>query len=414
MIACQSVLWSRSLILRSFQNFQIRGFPIVSHNYHELKLFSTSHRMGESRSGPSRIHILGVGNLGRLLAHALANSPSPPPISLLFHRSSLLSEWEQARRKISITTNGVVNSSGYFDVEDVSSGSAPDILISNLIIATKAINTTSALHSISHRLDSSSNILFTQNGMGTIDEVNLRVFKDAATRPKYLTSIISHGVFTTGPFSSVHAGQAFMTIGRSLQSSPPTDSSKAQYLINKVLEAPVLAAKEYPAQELLYLQLEKLVINAMMNPLTAILDCRNGELFDKGPVVSLMRLLLQETSQVIQLLPEIRILKDRDLEKRFSTHELEIKVLDVAEKTAKNTSSMLQDVRAGRQTEIDYINGWIVKRGKELGVGCEHNAKLVEMVKGGMKIGIEEIKDHFAGPGDTLSVADAVVGVIGP
>ena len=171
--------------------------------------------------------------------------------------------------------------------------------------------------------------------------------------------------------------------------------------MNKVLEAPILAAKEYPAQEMVYLQLEKLVINAMLNPLTAIFDCRNGELFEKGTIIKLMRVLLQETAQVLQLLPEIQNSEDPHLEKRFSTQELELKVLDVAEKNAKNTSSMLQDVRAGKQTEIDYINGWIVNKGRELGIDCEHNAKLVEMVKTGTKIGIEDIGDSFPRPGDS-------------
>lgn len=205
-----------------------------------------------------------------------------------------------------------------------------------------------------------------------------------------------------------------MSIGRSLQIPPPVHPSKAQYLINAILSAPVLAAKEFPPQELLYLQLEKLVINAMINPLTAIFDCKNGELFDKAPIVKMMRLLLQEASHVIQLLPEIQRSEDPVIETRFSAQELEIKVLDVAEKTAANTSSMLQDVGAGRTTEIEYINGWIVRKGRELGVECEFNAKLVEMVKGGKKIGVEEIREHFAGPGDTVSVSDVVAGAFWP
>ena len=145
----------------------------------------------------------------------------------------------------------------------------------------------------------------------------------------------------------------------------------------------------------------------MLNPLTAIFDCKNGELFEHGVVVKMMRLLLQEASHVIRLLPEIHNSEDPEIEERFSTRELEVKVLDVAEKTAKNTSSMLQDVRAGRETEIDYINGWIVKRGRELGVGCEHNAKLVEMVKERKRIGTEELREHFEGPGDRIHVSDA-------
>ena len=66
-----------------------------------IKAFSTSQsqpssNMEKSKPSTKRIHILGIGNLGRLFAHALANSPNPPPISLLFHRPTLISEWEQA------------------------------------------------------------------------------------------------------------------------------------------------------------------------------------------------------------------------------------------------------------------------------------------------------------------------------
>ena len=51
-----------------------------------------------------------------------------------------------------------------------------------------------------------------------------------------------------------------------------------------------------------------------------------------------------------------------------------------AKKTAKNTSSMLQDVRAGRDTEIDYINGYVVSVGRRYGVPTPANAAIVETV----------------------------------
>lgn len=53
----------------------------------------------------------------------------------------------------------------------------------------------------------------------------------------------------------------------------------------------------------------------------------------------------------------------------------------VAGKTAQNMSSMLQDVNADRPTEIDYINGYIVKRGEELGVHTPLHEFLVRQVK---------------------------------
>jgi 2-dehydropantoate 2-reductase len=82
-------------------------------------------------------------------------------------------------------------------------------------------------------------------------------------------------------------------------------------------------------------------------------------------------------------------------------------VLDVAEKTAKNTSSMLQDRRAGRPTEIDYINGYIVRRGKELGVECKVNKKLIELVKEGKVVSEENTKLGFK-PGSWLSTVFSI------
>jgi 2-dehydropantoate 2-reductase len=346
-----------------------------------------------TNSAASQIHVLGLGNLGRLFAHELAMQPNPPPIILLLHRQTLLDEWEKAEKKIEIKTENIIASSSNYDVELVSQEQGGTI--ENLIVATKATNTAKALSSIKHRLTNNSTILFTQNGMGTVEEVTNAVFPNPSTRPHYLKSITSHGVYSLGPFRSVHAGLANITIGRAILPGQPDtrNPSKSQYLIDRIVSSPGLEAKEVSPQELIRLQLEKLVVNAMINPLTAIFNCKNGELFNRGSIVHLMRLLLAEASQIIQSLPELH--NDPETASRFSTQKLETIVLDVAEKTAKNTSSMLQDVRAGRLTEIDYINGYIVKRGKEQGVECKTNEKLVHLVKEGKIISGQDAKSEF-------------------
>jgi 2-dehydropantoate 2-reductase len=329
-------------------------------------------------TSPPRIHILGIGNLGRLFAHALAITPNPPPITLLLHRPSLLSEWDQAGRKISITTHGLTNSEGVYDVEDPKH----EGILKNLIIATKTLHTVKSLEAVKHRLNAQSTILFTQNGMGTTEEVTSLIFPEEATRPSYLAAITSHGVYSEGPFRSVFAGQAHVSVGR-VQAS----EKQPQYLLDKIVNARLLNATEFDSRELKMLQLEKLVINAMVNPLTVLFNCRNGELFTRSPITRVMRLLLSEASQVISSLPELQSKEGEDFEGRFSKENLEIKVLDVAEKTAANTSSMLQDFRAGRETEVGYINGYIVKRGKELGIDVRNNERVVEMVQKGDVIG---------------------------
>lgn len=158
----------------------------------------------------------------------------------------------------------------------------------------------------------------------------------------------------------------------------------SEYLLHCLSAAPILSASVVRPASLLQVQLEKLAINAVINPLTVIFDCFNGELFNRPPIRALIRGLLAEISSVLRsiLAPSTTALVDNSAaEARFSPKGLEKTVEDAALKTAQNISSMRQDVRAGRMTEIDYINGYIVKCGTEQGIDCRLNRALVQMVQ---------------------------------
>jgi 2-dehydropantoate 2-reductase len=56
-------------------------------------------------------------------------------------------------------------------------------------------------------------------------------------------------------------------------------------------------------------------------------------------------------------------------------------VQEVIHQTARNRSSMLEDVVAGRPTEIDHLNGYVVMKGAELGIDCPANQELLQRVR---------------------------------
>ena len=64
-----------------------------------------------------------------------------------------------------------------------------------------------------------------------------------------------------------------------------------------------------------------------------------------------------------------------------SADDLRCYVEQVIESTAENISSMLQDVRALRHTEIDYITGYLLKRARAHGIAVPENARLYDLVK---------------------------------
>ncbi|KAL8759547.1 MAG: hypothetical protein Q9199_000669 [Rusavskia elegans] len=348
---------------------------------------------------PRRIYILGPGSIGGFVAHSLASLPDPPPITLLLYSQKQLSDWYDRGHSIKLTTHGLVDTKLGFGVESVrrpaattehsSTDDLPPLpsdpseepMILNLIVSVKAYNTVDALNRVAHRLRPESSILFIQNGMGIIEEVNQRVFPDPARRPQYLLGVISHGVYSVKPFEFVHAGAgtvAMAIIPRNIEEIKPTFVPSALYLLRTLTRSPVLSAVGFSPTDLLQLQLEKLAVNAIINPLTALYDCRNGGLLHQSSISRVIRLLLAEISLVIKSLPELQGVANVNI--RFDIRRLEGEAIGIATKTAANRSSTLQDIRRGKPTEIEYITGYIVRRGEEVGIQCVMNYMIKHMV----------------------------------
>jgi len=114
----------------------------------------------------------------------------------------------------------------------------------------------------------------------------------------------------------------------------------------------------------------KLVINAAINPLTALLGISNGELLQRSPARFLMRMLAQEAAAVAHA---------RDIPLPFTDPVFAVE--EVARITAANYSSMLQDLRRGAPTEIDAICGAIALAGEKLGVATPYNHAFWQLIK---------------------------------
>ena len=108
-------------------------------------------------------------------------------------------------------------------------------------------------------------------------------------------------------------------------------------------------------QDIIKMQWQKLAINCVINPITAIENIKNGEVLS-AQYVALRHQLIEEFIQIALLAGQ-----------SFNKEEVIQTVENVAHKTSQNTSSMLSDVLASNKTEIDYINGYLV------GVALRHN-----------------------------------------
>ncbi len=113
----------------------------------------------------------------------------------------------------------------------------------------------------------------------------------------------------------------------------------------------------------------KLFINVGINALTATLGCKNGELLTRAGVDTRMRDAVAEAARVAEA-EGIEIMDDPHLATRT-----------VCQKTAENVSSMLQDVRNRRRTEIEAINGAVESLGRRNSIPTPENSLLCQQVK---------------------------------
>ncbi|MCJ7608015.1 MAG: 2-dehydropantoate 2-reductase, partial [Thermoplasmata archaeon] len=114
----------------------------------------------------------------------------------------------------------------------------------------------------------------------------------------------------------------------------------------------------------------KVIVNASINPITAILGIRNGAILENEAISDLAASVSQEGERVA-------IALGIDLPFKPSSN----RVMSVAAETAANRSSMLRDLELGRRTEIAQINGAICDIGAKLGVPTPLNRALTAMVE---------------------------------
>lgn len=251
-----------------------------------------------------------------------------------------------------------------------------------------------------------------QNGvLGTyslLTEYFLNKFQqNKISLPRILTGTTSNGSYRISPLNIVHAGKGTTFIGE-----PQGDYSKLYHeqcpdsnldflqIIKKrfsplhELDVTVYTEAQDYTTKLLPLLQTKLIVNACLNPLTALFECLNGWIVDSielenqtlknmdcqsHPCSTMIKEICQEAAWVLveDDNENNNYCNSFDFDLPISYHHLSEKaklqaelweknVIDVGKKTCLNRNSMLQDIDAKRAvTEIEFLNGYLVKEAQK-------------------------------------------------
>jgi 2-dehydropantoate 2-reductase len=192
-----------------------------------------------------------------------------------------------------------------------------------------------------------------QNGLG-----NDVVLADYLGVNRTAAGITTTGAALVSPGLARYGGEGSINLGNHPRLQPFTE------LLSEVGFTVQIHA------DLRSIQWGKLVVNSAINPLTALLGVRNGELLEIPAARAYLQQTADETARIAEAIGLILPFDDP------------VKITeDVARRTAANVSSMLQDLRRGAPTEIQAINGAVVREAAPVGLHAPHNQQLVRWIQ---------------------------------
>jgi 2-dehydropantoate 2-reductase len=229
----------------------------------------------------------------------------------------------------------------------------PDVAL----FCVKANQTREAAEEIAPWLQFQTSVLTLQNGLG-----NLELLEAVFGKGRVLGGVTAEGATLLGPGHARHAGRGETVIGPAGTTDGP---------IAKIVKAFERAGfRTRTADNVETLIWGKLIVNVGINALTAITRVKNGQLPRMEGARTVMKMAVGEAVSVAEAMG-ISLPYPDPFER----------VLEVCRATAGNVASMLQDVLARRMTEIQAINGAIVREGLKVGIPTPVNLTLTSLVQ---------------------------------
>ena len=302
-----------------------------------------------------RIVVIGAGAMGGLFGGKLAAAGNDV---LLY---DTWSEHVAAIERLGLSIEGVDNTVVRYRVRATDQPPREIAGAELILVQVKGYDTYESLRIFNGHLNPETFVLSLQNGLGNLEQMRQAL----PGHHRILLGTTAHGSTVLGPGRIRHAGKGATIIG------DPAITATPRFQLAPIRAAFQKAGFETDIATNVHSAIwAKLISNVAINPLTALTGLRNGELLDDPRIVSMMEAVIAEALAVMEAAGVPPAVED------FYQHARR-----VMETTRPNVSSMLQDIRAGRKTEIDSINGAVARLGAELGVATPVNTWLTALVQ---------------------------------
>lgn len=342
-----------------------------------------------------QVHILGSDPKAYFIAHQLAGYEQLDPVKLLIHQKIIWNNWEREGRQLLMLKGSKRITRDRAVAEWIGRGkTAPSREpIEQLIVTLPCHATKRAIENILHRIDNRTTICLVQDGMGVVEELNTSLFQDPTKRPTFILGHLtaSIGYHKQVFFSSMlrKPGKLYLTaLERGTQSAlpsyfkfhPPVERRpQGTQFLRTLVGTEGLGAGGYSLENYLIKKLPAMVFQCIIEPMAIALDTTYDQVLRNEQAILLADELLAELYNVIWALPELT--NGSKVVEHCSMDALRRHTLTRLANKGASQSQQLSHVRAGKMVDIEYLNGYFVRRAKELGIKTPQNEIIIDVVK---------------------------------
>ena len=294
------------------------------------------------------VMMVGAGSVGGFFGAHLARQN--PDVSFLLRPRTL-----QAVKERGLT---IRSADGTFTVRPRAASDPRELPTPDLVIlSVKAYDLDQVLDQLQPVLTERTVLLTLQNGVDTEDRIHARLQRDCVIGGvAYIYSkIVEPGVID-------HYKRGTVAIGELMGHQSERVLQIADLFKQAGLPCQIV-------EDVRRTKWEKMAWNCVFNPITVLVNDRVAKAVDNPDMLNVIRQIVEE---VVAVAAGCKVPLSADMTKKVMRWTEEIRDIH---------TSMYDDWKAGRSTEIDYLNGYIVQRGRELGIPTPLNEALTVMIK---------------------------------
>ena len=232
-----------------------------------------------------------------------------------------------------------------------------------IILTVKSYDTENAVRELLPLMEDKTILLSLQNGLGNVETI-----LQAGVKPEnYLAGRVIFGVDVSPGVAKVTVNADSVRVG----ALPGMSTKMSAFQMARTLSAAKIPTEAAP--DILSVLWAKVIYNCALNGLCSIYEIPYGKILESGEMRQAMERIIRECYAA-------GLKKGVALQPGTADAFIQLMVEKLIPSTAAHFPSMLQDLRRGKRTDIDSLNGAICRHGRELGIPTPENEKIVSQI----------------------------------